>query len=888
VNFLEELKKNMSRQKAKEMILQAKAFKQNHPDIYAHLLGWAKGCVSAQMPITAERMNLEVINTGLLIHSDGRPKSFPHALRAVVIRMLARDAPEIRPFIKIAKSKVDEVFDFIDFDTSEASANELRRNTDTSTNNTERQSVKMIDVIENTRNLSVAVIAEKPVMQRDIVEALAKTATYDKEKRIYTFENWQFLACRGHMLSLVEPAEISPEKWGRPWRRGELPIVVNNWPKKPTNDSLASQVRIICAAIKDADIIYHAGDPDDEGQLLVDEILEYAKISPFDKRVYRVYINDSLPQNIIKAFKCAIPNANCANSGKAAYARQMADMSFGVSHSRLISVTTGMTLNLGRVLTPTLGLVYRRDKEIENHIVRKYYNLYVTLGESTPNIKLKFSPDKDMLGQEKHIFDENVLEAVKEDIKDKSGSLIASTKTIEVLPPLPYSLSVLQSEMSDSFGLSAEKTQKITQSLRDYHKAITYNRTDSQYLKDEHFAQAPIVISAALASLDKEIAGLDFTHKQRCFDDTKVTAHHAIIPVAKQVDITLMTKEERIVYEKIAMRYVAQFMPPAIDLEQTFSFLCVGESLKEYTFKKSTKTELSAGFRSVLSTVNKEGDTTDDYANDLAALAIKDGTYLSVVDKSEIIESQTTPNKPYTEGSLIADMANAAKFIADENLRQILIDKDKNKPGENGGIGTVATRAEIIKHLFDYGYCVTLGGTVRTSQLGKKLFSLIPEELSGVEMTARWWIEQEKIAEGTSDVNALQLSVSEQFKRHEHAYDDKLHMVRQSAGSCPLCGGSVWVYPNSYRCENNKQEKRGDEWINTGSCTLSIVKQIGGYTLKEKDISELLKCGVTRRISGFKSKENKKYSAVMYLDEAARLRLKDFANLKTDGKKSKG
>lgn len=399
------------------------------------------------------------------------------------------------------------------------------------------------------------VIAEKPMLARDIARAICGKDVTEKARLPISGNGYTVIGCAGHLLELVEP-ETLDERWGKPWKMEALPVSWQNWPKRPTADK-KDLVDTIANLLNEADSVIHAGDPDDEGQLIVDELLDY------------------------------------------------------------------------------LG-----------------YN-------------------------------------------------------------------------------GAARTQDITQALRDKYKAITYNRSDSQYLKTEHHDQAKDVLAQAMRNLGVDWQ-LDYTIKSKAFNDKNVTAHHGIIPQEADAPVTQMSKDEARVYKAIVERYAMQFLPPAVYDVSTSEF-----DDEDGTFQAVTKRLKTAGWLATF------GNATEDDEDDTSSNGwIDAGGHTLTSTSCQIIEKQTTPPKPYTEGSLITDMASIAKYVTNPDIKTILKKKDDGKKGEHGGIGTTATRATIIEKLKARGYLVETKGKLRSTAKAREFYHVVPPEIRGADVTATWWLIQ--------------------------------------------------------------------------------------------------------------------------------------------------
>lgn len=703
--------------------------------------------------------------------------------------------------------------------------------------------------------MSKLVIAEKPMLARDIARAITGKNVSETAHLPITGNGYTVCACAGHLLELVEPDSIDP-KWGKPWSLDVLPVEVHNWPKEPTEDK-KSLVEEIAGLLETCDSVIAAGDPDDEGQLIVDELLDYLG---YTGKVERVYVNDNIEKNIVRAFDNLVPNDSCRGAGNAAYARQMADMCFGVNETRLATKRLGGLFTVGRVQTPTLGLVVMRDNAIEHHVTRKFYELSARGTSDAGALTFKFKPGKELFAGEKHLFDTDALEALKDKLDGRDLPFETTVSKKQENPPLPYNLTVLLSDMSRRFGFTAAKTQQITQDLRDKYKAITYNRSDSQYLKEEHREQAPAVLSQAMENLGVSWP-LDYSLHSRAFNDGNVTAHHGIIPQEAKAPVSKMTTDEAKVYTAICERYAMQFLPPAVyDVSESTADVDGGSLVL------TAKRLVDAGFKAVFGNVSDESDGADsDSENPL----VPEGSHTLDGISCAIDEKETTPPKPYTEGTLIADMASIAKYVKDPEIREILKRKDDGKKGEHGGIGTTATRSSIIENLKNRGYLEERKGKVRATDKAKAFYALLPPEIRGADVTARWWLIQQDIADGKADVNALQDSVMEVFNHHrETAYVGAsiAGAGKTVVGKCPRCGKDVVKTGSIYACSSIKNEKQEDgTWKEVAGCGFKL---FGFCTKKftEKQAASLLD-GKAVSLRGCKSKAGKTFDCKVVLQK---------------------
>ena len=689
------------------------------------------------------------------------------------------------------------------------------------------------------------VIAEKPMLARDIARAMCGVPVDDGTRLPISGNGYTVIACAGHLMELAQPDDLDPA-WGKPWTLDVLPIHVEGWPMavKEGNEALVERIGKL---LSECESVIHAGDPDDEGQLIVDEVLDHFG---YTGKVERVFVNDSVNQNIRRAFAQAVPNEQCRPRGRAAYARSVADLCFGVNESRLATLKLGAMFSVGRVQTPTLGLVVARDAAIEGHVKQKYYTLDA-IGDvdgKIQGVSFSFKPAESVLAGEKHLLSPEIPEKLKTSLTGQMVAFETKCSKKAETPPLPYDMTSLAADMSRRYKITAMRTMQATQSLRLEHRAITYNRTDCQYLKDEHFEEAPAVLGAAMESLGVSWP-LDFTIKSKAFNSSKVPDHHGIIPQANHVDVSKLTADERHIYEAVAERYAMQFLPAAEYRVSTSEF-----SVEEGAFTHTCRQLESPGWKGVF------GKAVEPDSEDADEGWIDAGQHGLAVRECRIGEKETRPPKPYTEGTLITDMASIAKYVKDPDVKAALKKKDEGKKGEHGGIGTTATRASIIEILKKRGFIEADGGKLRSTEKDHKFYDLLPDEIKSADTTARWWLLQEEIADGKTDVDAIQRSVVEVFERHrDTAYEGA--SLRPVVGKCPRCGADVIRRGRMFVCTSNDWD---DDWNLRSGCGFKLIS-FSGKRFTEAQARDLL-AGKKIALSGCVSKKTgKKFSCKLRL-----------------------
>lgn len=665
----------------------------------------------------------------------------------------------------------------------------------------------------------ILVIAEKPSLGRDIVEALQGTVT-ERNNRFITKGNYTVTWVFGHMLTLKEPEDYD-EKFKK-WSVETLPIFFDDWEVKIGSDSSggrnyetkAQRVALIGDLLQKSESVIHAGDPDEEGQLLIDEILRWFH---YDKPVMRLNTGDTTRGGLMKALSHMTDNQNCVNEGWSAYARSVADLMIGVNMSRFFTCNnSGALLAVGRVQTPTLGLVVNRDLQIEGHIKSKYYDIFADIDVETADgiktVTAKYTKKKQK--ENKQITELSEAEEIKESLSGRRFTDIeVETKTVHEDPPLPFNLVKLQSYCSSHFGYNPTEVLNITQSLRETHKAITYNRSDCQYLSEEHYKEAPKTLARVVENIKYKPAELDAKIHSKCFNDKNITAHFAIIPTNNKVDIAKLTERERNVYLAVCKYYMAQFLPKAVKEKTKLT----APLDNEYMLVAYSTKVIKKGYLAIFKDAKTEEATV--------LSTISDGIYQGNVSDVKYEEKETKPPSRYTKATLNEDMTRIAKYVTNKEIKQLLLEKDKDKKGENGSIGTSATRSTIIDNLIEKGYIREEGKKLISTELGRELYRILPDEIKKADMTAKWWAIQEDIRSGEKTYKALTDNVLETINTilHETYPPVKQEVVTKNVtskfheviGTCPFCGGNVIEGQRGFGCSN---------WKEPMSCKFTIWK----------------------------------------------------------------
>ncbi|KQB00290.1 DNA topoisomerase III [Vibrio metoecus] len=588
--------------------------------------------------------------------------------------------------------------------------------------------------------MSRLIIAEKPSLARAIADALPKP--HKKEQGCIRCANGDVVTwCIGHLLEQVEP-DAYDERYKK-WNMVDLPIIPQQWQLRPRKSS-SQQLTVVRKLLKDANQIIHAGDPDREGQLLVDEVLDYCKVPNSKKEtVQRLLISDLNLSAVKRALQGLRSNREFIPLSVSALARSRADWLYGMNMSRaytLLGKKAGYqgVLSVGRVQTPVLGLVVRRDEEIENFVPHDYFTLDALIpyqsGAEHFDIRARWKPSEACLpwqDEDGRVTNRKLVENVASRIAHQPATVTESEQDqTKQAAPLPYSLSALQIDVAKRYNMSAQQVLDICQSLYEKHKLITYPRSDCRYLPKEHLAQAADVVAAIANNAQEMLSAVNNANlslRSKAWNDSKVDAHHAIIPTPKKASVNTLSSYEMKVYQLIARQYLIQFYPAAVYAEAKLVFNIAGG-----VFIAKGRQLLSAGWKALTGHQDEQEEGVDK----VPPLAV--GTVLQCRE-GEIKQRQTDPPRHFTEATLLQAMTGIARFVADKELKKILRDTD--------GLGTEATRAGILDTLFKRGLLLRDNKLIKSTPAGRGLIHALPLEATYPDMTAHWEHQLQAIAE---------------------------------------------------------------------------------------------------------------------------------------------
>ena len=577
-------------------------------------------------------------------------------------------------------------------------------------------------------------IAEKPSLGRAIAAALPKP--HKKHKTHIEVANGDIVSwCVGHVLAQADPQDYDANL--KKWSMETLPIVPDQWQLKPiarTREQLGALKKLV----KQADSIVHAGDPDREGQLLVDELIDYFKVSGSKKaNIKRLLINDLNTSAVKRALKNLKSNQEFMPLSISALARSRADWLYGINLTRAYTLQGQKSgyhsvLSVGRVQTPVLGLVVRREQEIAQFVSKPFYQVLAHLSEQPQNnqendtFTANWQPSEachQYCDEEGRVLVKSLAENVATRIATKTATVNkVDNEQKQQSQPLPFNLSNLQIAAAKQFSMNAKLVLDVCQALYEKHKLITYPRSDCRYLPAEQFNQAPSIIAMLKDSnlpCAQQAQSADSSIKTKAWNSKKITAHHAIIPTEKSARNISLNPFEKNVYSLIVRQYLAQFYPV-----HKYTHTKVSISIEGGVFNASTKHVQEQGWKVLFST-----KTNQDKLAPKALPELRQGQEL-YCQKGEVVEKHTTPPDSFTDASLLSAMTGISRYVQDKEIKKILRDTD--------GLGTDATRAGIIDLLFKRSFLSRQGKKIIATDTGVALVNALPIQATLPDMTAQW------------------------------------------------------------------------------------------------------------------------------------------------------
>ncbi|EGJ1408906.1 DNA topoisomerase III [Salmonella enterica] len=627
-------------------------------------------------------------------------------------------------------------------------------------------------------------LCEKPSQARDIAKFIGAGQRGDG---FLSGPGVTVTWARGHLLEQAEP-EAYGEQYGNPWRLDVLPFVPQQWKLEVKKDA-RSQFSVINRLLKQVDEVVIATDADREGEVIARELLEYCR---FQGRVFRLWLSALDDASIRNALANIWPSEKTEALYRAGVGRGRADWVTGMNLTRLYTLKAreaGISgvMSVGRVQTPTLAIVVRRDLEIENFIPKPYSDVIVTLISDNIAFPVKWVAAAQYCDEEGRCIQAGIAAQVVELCRQTASATVidCQTKRQKKSAPLAFSLGSLQQACAEKFGMPAQQVLDIAQSLYETHKLTTYPRTDCGYLPVSMRDEVRAVL-AALMKTDPSLkshpalAQLDTSLVSRIWNDRKITAHHGIIPTKQAGDLSRLSTDERNVYQLIRQHYLAQFLPQ-MEVDATEATFNISGQL----FRTTGNVVVVAGWKALFTEPSQTAQSSTDGNDDKEAasrLPPLQAGQACRVQGAEEKRLQTKPPVPYNDGTLIAAMTNAASFVTDAALKKVL--------KENAGIGTEATRAGIIDTLVKRGFLVREKKVLRSTPTGRDLVSALPSALTSPGLTALWEQLLDEVAAGRVSL--------EDFMAKQNAWvvqlvcqgkSQPLAMQAPPGPPCPVCGG---------------------------------------------------------------------------------------------------
>ncbi len=690
------------------------------------------------------------------------------------------------------------------------------------------------------------VIAEKPSVGRDLAAALPGSFKSSKEKTHLDGDEFVITWAVGHLVGLAEPDAYDPKL--KKWRFADLPILPDKFKLVPNDERAKKQLRAIHRLIRsdEVDQIVNACDAGREGELIFAYTYETAKLQ---KPVKRLWLSSMTRKAIEDAFERLRPGAEMASLEDAARSRSEADWLVGMNATRAASIRLRAAfdgaVSLGRVQTPTLALVARREEEIRAHVPEPYWLVEAGFAASGDR-----SYSGRYLGGKRIAEDEAA--AIVEACRDQAGEITKLDKKEEKeRSQLLYDLTSLQRHANSLFGFSARRTLGAAQKLYEDRKAITYPRTSSRWLTSDMIPE--IRPTAELVGRNAQyregaryVTALDDLPLGRVVNNSKVDDHHALIPTKSEHDLSRMSDDERKVYDLVAKRFLAIFHPDAV-WERTR----IETTVAEHVFRTSGRVLLVAGWKAVYGDEPQRAGADDDSGGDQALPRLDSGE--AVETRSiESIRKETQPPRRFSEASLLAAMETAGKDIDDAELREAM---------KESGIGTPATRASIIERLLSVAYVERDGRALHATEKGIQVIRLLGEHpLTSPELTGSWEHRLGLIEQGEQSRPDFMADIAK-FTSETVAELDKLKGVkieRAKLGPCPVCGREVIENRKGYSCWTKEDP----------GCGFVIWKKKAGKSLPVSVAKELMEKGKTEKpVTGFRGRSGRTFRAKLKLEQ---------------------
>ncbi|MEN5132694.1 DNA topoisomerase 3 [Elizabethkingia anophelis] len=669
----------------------------------------------------------------------------------------------------------------------------------------------------------ITVIAEKPSVARDI----AKVLDANTQKEGYLEGNGYFVTYAfGHLVGLAEPVEYG---YSDKWLKSELPLVPDSF-KLIGNKEAKKQLGIIKNLIKNSDSLIVATDAGREGELIFRWIYNFIGIQ---KPFKRLWISDMTDKSIKEGFNNLLPGNSKDNLYFSAKARAESDWLIGMNATRLMTLNNNILLSIGRVQTPTLRLIVDRYLDHKNFVTKDFWKPFIVVDNNNPDQQLKLACDIEFENEEK-------IQKYVYNLKNLTNCIVRreDKKEREAAPKL-YSLTSLQKDANSKLNFTADETLKVLQGLYEKHKLVTYPRTDSEYLTDNQIGDVQNVLRSHKLYFS-EINVISDISNNSAFNNAKVTDHHAVIPTNIAPDnniLSRLSEKERNLYDLVITRFFQRFSPDCQKEKVVLTTNLEGES-----FTYSQTTEVYKGWK--MYNVEKDDKIT-------FPILIKDQDKKIILDHS-YSKHQTQPKKIHTEASLLSAMETAGKEIENEDLKEQMKGK---------GLGTPATRSGIIEILIKRSFIIRKGKQLIPTTTGIDLIEKVRDhKISIPEWTAEQEYELYRVETGENSypgyIDNIKNIVRNIIQELDGIKIEKPVVESKTIGSCPKCQkGDIIEGKKGYGCSGYKD-----------GCNFVIWKEIASKKISLSIAKILIEKRRTKKLEGFISKAQKKFSASLILN----------------------
>ena len=706
--------------------------------------------------------------------------------------------------------------------------------------------------------MKALVIAEKPSVARDIARVLHCEKKLDggMEGRDYIV-TWAL----GHLVTLADP-EAYDKKYVK-WEMETLPMMPDKM-KLVVIPQTGKQFRAVKALLfrKDVGSVVIATDAGREGELVARWILE---ITGCQKLIKRLWISSVTDKAIREGFEHLRDGREYDNLYRAAAARAEADWLVGINATRALTCKYNAQLSCGRVQTPTLAMIARREQEIKDFVPKEYFGLTL----KAAGIRWRWQDKK---SGSYRTFDKERAEKLKKELEGKALTVTSVEKVSKKQnAPGLYDLTELQRDASRRFGYSAKETLNIMQRLYENHKVLTYPRTDSRYIGKDVAETLKERLKACAVGPYRKLAGtlaMKPIHTNASFvDDKKVSDHHAIIPTEQFVDLSHMTNEERKIYDLVVRRFLAVLMPPFTYDETTMKaeagegiFTARGKIVQSQGWKEAYETEVFSG--------EDEDEIAEELPKEQKLPELKKGEKLKI-EKMELTAGKTKPPARFNEATLLSAMENPVKYMESRDKTYI------RTLGETGGLGTVATRADIIDKLFKSFLMEKKGKDIYITSKARQLLGLVPEDLKKPELTASWELKLGKIARGELKQEAFLSSIrgyTEELISEIKTADGTFRHENVTGKKCPRCGKFLLAVNGKNSkllvCQDRECGYRETLSRTTNARCPNCHKKMEMIVKGEEETFVCSTCGYKEKLSAFKKRREKEGAGVNKRDVA--------------------